>query len=149
MTHVVGALVANATGANPRGSGDAVTTVVSSGGEPSLLLPLLALAVMLVTVIATIVWWRRFGGWSPVEMTVTLQLTGREVDVLGAEIQRSSARSPAALAAHQRAVAALSTVLRRDDLAAVHEAMSDVRHELALSQTGATVVPGRGAGRRR
>jgi hypothetical protein len=133
----------HATAANPRGgAGNGVSTVVSDGGEPSVLLPLLVLAGIVVIAAAAIEWWRHFGGWSSPEMTVALQVTGRDVAALGRAIERAGRpvgrvsdvadHRFAAVAAHQRAAGALATVLRRRDLGAVQEALAEAERHLEL-----------------
>lgn len=125
-------IVASATGANPHGSGSGATTVVTDSGEPSLTLPLLVFSAMLLALVCAVVWWRRLGGWSPAEMTITLQLTGRDIDALGAEID-SVGRPWSAMQAHQRAAEALANVLRRRELGVVHELVAEARRQLAAS----------------
>jgi hypothetical protein len=128
-----GSVVFGPTGANPSRSGGGAVSVVGDGGEPSLVVPLLVFVGFVVVLAAAVQWWRHLGGWSPAEMTLTLQATGREVDTVGAAIDKLGLRSSAAGVAHRRAGLALSSVLRRDDLTAVYAALTEVRAHLELT----------------
>jgi hypothetical protein len=128
-----GSVLFGPTGANPSRSGDGVVSVVGDGGQPSLVVPLLVFVGFVVVLAAAVRWWRHLGGWSPAEMTLSLQATGREVDTVGAMIDKLGLRSSAANVAYRRAALALSGVLRRDDLTGVYDALAEARAQLELT----------------
>jgi len=123
-----GTLLAGPAGANPSRSDDTVVNL-DGGGEPSLLVPLLVFAVVIVVIAAAVWGWRRFGGWSPAEMTLALQTTGRDVDRVGEAVRGLSPDSPAVVA-YRRAAALLPTVLRRDELSVVQADLAEARSAL-------------------
>ena len=126
-----GTLLAGPAGANPSRSddGDSVSVTLDGGGEPSLLLPLLVLAAIVVAVGIAVWWWRHLGGWSPAEMTLALQTTGRDVDRVGESVRGLSPDSPAVVA-YRRAAALPPTVLRRDELSVVQAHLAEARSAL-------------------
>jgi len=127
---ITGAFVlAGPAGANPSRSDDGSSVTLDGGSEPSLLIPLLVLAVGVAVVVAAVWWWRHLGGWSPDEMTLALQATGRDVDRVGDAVRALNTGSPA-VQAYRRAAALLPSVLRRDELTEVHAALAEARRTM-------------------
>ena len=115
--------------ANPSRSDDGTSVSLDGGSEPSLLVPLLVLAAALVVVAVAVWWWRHWGGWSPAEMTLALQATGRDVSQVGDAVRSLSPDSPA-VQAYRKAAALLPLVLRRDELSEVHAALAEARRTM-------------------
>ena len=127
---ITGAFVlAGPTAANPSRSDDGTSVSLDGAGEPSLLVPLLVLAVAAAVVVAAVWWWRHWGGWSPAEMMLALQATGRDVDRVGDAVEDLGPDSPA-VRAYRRAATLLPTVVRRDELSEVHTALAEARRTM-------------------